>query len=68
MAERTERFEGKTPDEIKAALARLLQETLERDVQATGTPDLQQWWKAEDAKERRILRVMHQAPPPPQEL
>ena len=31
MAESTEQFAGKTPEEITAALTRFLQETLERD-------------------------------------
>ena len=34
MAESTERFAGKTPEEITAELARFLQETLERERQA----------------------------------
>jgi hypothetical protein len=68
MAESTERFEGKTPEEIKEELARFLQETLERDLEATGNPDLQQWWKAEDTRSRRMMSEILKIPRSPQEL
>jgi hypothetical protein len=67
MAESMERFAGKTPEEIKDELARFLRETLERDLQATGNLDLQQWWKAEDARSSRIIREIQQEQRPSQE-
>jgi hypothetical protein len=53
MAESTERCEGKTPEEIKEELARLLRETVERDLQAKGDPALQQWWHATHQRQQR---------------
>jgi hypothetical protein len=67
MAESTERFAGKTPAEIKEELARFLQETLERDLEATGNPDLQRWWKAEDARNRRMIGELLKTLRSPQE-
>ena len=48
MAESTERFEGKTPEEMKEELQRIIQETLERDLQRAGNPRLLEWWKEID--------------------
>jgi len=62
MAESTERFEGKTPDEIKEELSRLLKETVERDLEAAGNRDLQQWWHAAEVRGRQLMRAMQQAP------